>query len=285
MVAKWAIVLPVFLPQWLCKIRPLAMRDQRPAIWICAAYLLPTAPPSTMMVTHWIWPSHISMPIFIAHRFANPINFVHFVACEEKILLEQEAHSQIRTAVLGIFFFSLLFIGIGQTAVSTLGIPYIDDNVASKESAIYIGNWTPSGRIGNSILRINDWNFSTAITVGVRILGPSAGFILGSFCTRLFVDLSDPGFGPSDPKWVGAWYLGEFLFIYSFCLFRVRDAAEFTHCCEWVTGPRTSHCVDLFAPKCANIEFTKIKFSEPCVLEILQCGRRALRAYNRNAAE
>lgn len=41
-------------------------------------------------------------------------------------------------------------------------------------------------------------------------MGPAAGFILGSFCTRLYVDLSDPGFGPSDPKWVGAWYLGKF---------------------------------------------------------------------------
>lgn len=60
--------------------------------------------------------------------------------CEEKTLLEQEAHSQIRNVILGIFFLSLLFVGIGQTAVSTLGIPYIDDNVASKESAVYIGN-------------------------------------------------------------------------------------------------------------------------------------------------
>lgn len=48
-----------------------------------------------------------------------------------------------------------------------------------------------------------------AITIGVRILGPAAGFILGSFCTRLYVDMSDPGFGPSDPRWVGAWYLGK----------------------------------------------------------------------------
>lgn len=57
----------------------------------------------------------------------------------------------------------------------------------------------------------NDLNkhLFAAITIGVRILGPAAGFILGSFCTRLYVDLSDPGFGPSDPKWVGAWYLGE----------------------------------------------------------------------------
>lgn len=51
---------------------------------------------------------------------------------------------------------------------------------------------------------------NAAITIGVRILGPAAGFILGSFCTRLYVDLSEPGFTPSDPKWVGAWYLGEY---------------------------------------------------------------------------
>lgn len=50
---------------------------------------------------------------------------------------------------------------------------------------------------------------NVAITIGVRILGPAAGFILGSFCTRYYVDLSNPGFGPSDPKWVGAWYLGK----------------------------------------------------------------------------
>lgn len=61
------------------------------------------------------------------------------VVCEANTLLEQEAHSQIRNVILGIFFVSLLFVGIGQTAVSTLGIPYIDDNVASKESAVYIG--------------------------------------------------------------------------------------------------------------------------------------------------
>lgn len=64
---------------------------------------------------------------------------------------------------------------------------------------------------GFSSILVTCFLFSTfpAITIGVKILGPAAGFILGSFCTRLYVDLSDPGFGPSDPKWVGAWYLGE----------------------------------------------------------------------------
>lgn len=50
-----------------------------------------------------------------------------------------------------------------------------------------------------------------AITIGVRILGPASGFILGSFCTRVYVDLShDPNLLPSDPKWVGAWWLGMY---------------------------------------------------------------------------
>lgn len=108
--------------------------------------------------------------------------------------MEQENHSQLTTVVLVIFFVSLLGVGVGQTAVSTLGIPYIDDNVASRESPIYI-----------------------AITIGVRILGPAAGFILGSFCTRVYVNISvNPGIGPSDPKWVGAWWLGKH-FVTFFC--------------------------------------------------------------------
>src|SRR5687768_5685723 len=35
-----------------------------------------------------------------------------------------------------IIFLSLLTIGLGQTAVYTLGIPFLDDNVASRDSPI-----------------------------------------------------------------------------------------------------------------------------------------------------
>lgn len=91
-----------------------------------------------------------------------------------------------RFIVLAMFTVSFLGVGVGMTAVSTLGIPYIDDNVASRDSPIYI-----------------------AITIGVRILGPAGGFILGSFCTRVYMNLQDPGFKSSDPRWVGAWWLGE----------------------------------------------------------------------------
>lgn len=125
------------------------------------------------------------------------LSFLLFTAgCQEDLLQEQEAHSKITNTVLIMFFVCMLGVGIGMTAVSTLGIPFIDDNVASRESPIYI-----------------------AITIGVRILGPAAGFILGSFCTRMYVDLTDPGLNTSDPKWVGAWYLGKSSLKYDFLQF------------------------------------------------------------------
>ena len=52
---------------------------------------------------------------------------------------EQQAISRTTTVVLAIFFLSLLGIGMGRTAVETLGIPYMDDNVANRESPTYFG--------------------------------------------------------------------------------------------------------------------------------------------------
>lgn len=61
--------------------------------------------------------------------------------CEGDFLKEQRIQSKITTVVLAIFFVSLLGVGMGQTAVYTLGIPYIDDNVASRESPLYFGEF------------------------------------------------------------------------------------------------------------------------------------------------
>jgi len=83
--------------------------------------------------------------------------------CQDEQL--KTAQSKVTSWVLGIFFASLFLIGIGTTAVNTLGIPYIDDNVAPRESPLYFG-----------------------ITIGVRIFGPVFGFLLGSICTSIYVD-------------------------------------------------------------------------------------------------
>lgn len=55
------------------------------------------------------------------------------------LITENRIQPSVTKIVLAIFFISLLGVGMGQTAVYTLGIPYIDDNVASKESPLYFG--------------------------------------------------------------------------------------------------------------------------------------------------
>lgn len=168
---------------------------------------------------------------------------------------------------------------MGQTAVYTLGIPYIDDNVASRESPLYFGKNTDSSPCLPFLLYLRErggernrvresfcfrvWTrksvslgaegdyskifhfdyfdsslryrraersmlrrefaysrdtlspyFVAAITIGVRILGPALGFILGSLCTMIYADLSaNPQITPTDPRWVGAWWLGKLKFL------------------------------------------------------------------------
>lgn len=105
--------------------------------------------------------------------------------CEDKHNVS--THTKTTNTVLIIFFASLLLIGIGATAVYTLGIPYIDDNVATRESPLYFG-----------------------ITIGVRIFGPVFGFLLGSFCTSIHVNFpfETTQLLTDNPNWLGAWWLG-----------------------------------------------------------------------------
>lgn len=106
------------------------------------------------------------------------------------------------STILVIFFLCLLAIGFGSTAITTLGIPFIDDIVSKEESPLYLG-----------------------LTIGLRIVGPALGFLLGSLCIRLDVDLLTPAHSAEDPfneslnlniphqfntdlNEVGAWWLG-----------------------------------------------------------------------------
>jgi MFS family permease len=98
-------------------------------------------------------------------------------------------NTKIQTTVFVILSVSLLFIGIGQTALTTLGIPYIDDNVKAAQSSLYI-----------------------AITIGVRILGPLLGYYLGSYCLTRYVDLSKD-VDTKDVNFIGAWWLGKMHFL------------------------------------------------------------------------
>lgn len=96
--------------------------------------------------------------------------------------------------VIAIFSVCLLVIGFGSTAITTLGIPFIDDIISKEESPLYLG-----------------------LTIGLRIFGPALGFILGSFCISLDsnsvlstgqISTGQSGLSDSTKVELGAWWLG-----------------------------------------------------------------------------
>ncbi|KAG7473261.1 hypothetical protein MATL_G00093790 [Megalops atlanticus] len=79
-----------------------------------------------------------------------------------------------------------VLLGIGATPVQPLGVSYIDDHVRKKDSSLYIG-----------------------ILFSTLVFGPACGFILGSLCTKYyvdaaFIDISKLDLTPDDPRWIGA---------------------------------------------------------------------------------
>ncbi|NWH63762.1 SO1A5 protein, partial [Geococcyx californianus] len=80
--------------------------------------------------------------------------------------------------------------GMGETPVMPLGISYLEDFAKAENSPFYLGC------------------LHTA-----TIMGPFLGFLLASYCAKLFVDLGSVGaeditITPTDTRWVGAWWLG-----------------------------------------------------------------------------
>ncbi|KAM4552940.1 solute carrier organic anion transporter family member 3A1 isoform 2-T2 [Fundulus diaphanus] len=83
-----------------------------------------------------------------------------------------------------------VLLGIGATPVQPLGVSYIDDHVKKKDSSLYIG-----------------------ILFSTLVFGPACGFILGSVCTKFYVDFIfiNTSITPDDPRWIGAWWAGFLL--------------------------------------------------------------------------
>uniref|UniRef100_A0A8C5CTW2 Solute carrier organic anion transporter family member n=1 Tax=Gadus morhua TaxID=8049 RepID=A0A8C5CTW2_GADMO len=80
--------------------------------------------------------------------------------------------------------------GIGETPVQPLGISYIDDFASQENAALYVG-----------------------CVQTISVVGPVFGYLLGSMCAKIYVDIGfvnmeTISIGPSDSRWVGAWWLG-----------------------------------------------------------------------------
>uniref|UniRef100_A0A158R5P2 Solute carrier organic anion transporter family member n=1 Tax=Syphacia muris TaxID=451379 RepID=A0A158R5P2_9BILA len=90
-----------------------------------------------------------------------------------------------------ILLFSQLLIGIGAAPLFTLGISYLDENVAQNRIAIYLG-----------------------IYMAVSTIGPALGFIIGGQLLKIWGDIGRTDYrslgisGSTDPRWYGAWWIG-----------------------------------------------------------------------------
>ncbi|NXS96846.1 SO1C1 protein, partial [Jacana jacana] len=80
--------------------------------------------------------------------------------------------------------------GIGETPITPLGISYLDDYAKEEDVPVYV-----------------------ACLHTIAMFGPMFGFLLGSLCAKLYVDIGFVDLGsititPQDSRWVGAWWLG-----------------------------------------------------------------------------
>uniref|UniRef100_H2YEL8 Solute carrier organic anion transporter family member n=1 Tax=Ciona savignyi TaxID=51511 RepID=H2YEL8_CIOSA len=119
-----------------------------------------------------------------------------------------------------VFIFAQLINGVGCTPLYTLGLAVIEDSVPKESASLYLG-------IGNA----------------ASIFGPVLGYGLGGVVLSFWVDFdqidtSNVNLTPSDPRWVGAWWLGTmismacaFLLVIPFAGFPAQFKARqpFTH--------------------------------------------------------
>ncbi|XP_055535245.1 solute carrier organic anion transporter family member 74D-like [Wyeomyia smithii] len=85
-----------------------------------------------------------------------------------------------------LLFLGSFLSGLGTSLYFTLGLTYLDDNVR-KEKVPFLSSLSAFG----------------------RRLGPMVGFSLASLCLKFFVfPTVDPGYGTTDPRWIGAWWSG-----------------------------------------------------------------------------
>ncbi|KAL4235923.1 hypothetical protein ACF0H5_004313 [Mactra antiquata] len=83
--------------------------------------------------------------------------------------------------------------GVGGSTLITVGYSFIDDSVTAATSPVYIS------------------------MIGLcQMLGPMVGFLVGGMLLDVYVDFEKMGdeewkLTPSDPRWVGAWWVGFFI--------------------------------------------------------------------------
>uniref|UniRef100_A0A1Q3FNY0 Solute carrier organic anion transporter family member n=1 Tax=Culex tarsalis TaxID=7177 RepID=A0A1Q3FNY0_CULTA len=98
----------------------------------------------------------------------------------------KECHDVISVVPLVLIFMSQFVLGIGNTLYYSLGQTYLDDNTKKTNTPLML-----------------------AYASSLRTFGPVVGFGLGYFALKIYIDPSKtPVIDSSDPRWLGAWWLG-----------------------------------------------------------------------------
>ncbi|XP_059613651.1 solute carrier organic anion transporter family member 74D-like [Phlebotomus argentipes] len=88
-----------------------------------------------------------------------------------------------------ILFLAQLISGVGSSLYYTLGVSYMDDNVKKSKTPALI-----------------------SLSYFLRMLGPAIGYALASVCLKMYISPSlTPTINNTDPRWLGAWWLGWFI--------------------------------------------------------------------------
>lgn len=83
-----------------------------------------------------------------------------------------------------IFIATFFMIGIGNSMYHTLGISYLDDNTRKNKTPFLLGIWQC-----------------------IRMLGPTIGYLYGSYALQKYIATSvHPSITSEDPRWLGAWW-------------------------------------------------------------------------------
>ena len=137
------------------------------------------------MYTHTLGAFVFSLPQFVFGSYqVGSSATAQLESCDAGADFSSECDST-NSFALAFFFIGNILIGVGAAPLFTVGTAYLDDIVKPKHVSIHLG-----------------------LVYLLTVVGPALGYGLGGIFLNIYVDpLHETNLEPTDPGWVGAWWL------------------------------------------------------------------------------
>ncbi|XP_078576841.1 uncharacterized protein LOC144862330 [Branchiostoma floridae x Branchiostoma japonicum] len=130
-----------------------------------------------------------AIPHFVTGRYMYGAGFEDTCAAEGNATNTDCNENTNLSNYFYIFVLAQLIHGLGATPLYTIGVSFLDENVDTVNSGLYIG-----------------------IFYACAFFGPATGYFFGGKLLDIFTDIYKGNDGseltPDDPRWVGAWWIG-----------------------------------------------------------------------------